>query len=163
MYLSLGSHILSRSMEANILKSKKDIYLVQKYGGRYFAKVKRIDILSGSMEANMFDKRIGVYFIYIKLSGGSFPHITTKEYNMILNAVNVINSIYDKYKPNDRTSFLTYSFVLKKLLIMLGKVEYAKYIPQLKTHSKQKELEREWELITKDREWVVALRKQKIA
>ena len=52
----------------------------------------------------------------------------------MLNAFNVISSIYDKYKPNDRKSFLNYSFVLKKLLIMLGKVEYAKYIPQLKTH-----------------------------
>ena len=40
-------------------KSKENQYLVQKYGGRYFAKVKRIDILSRSMEANMFDKRIG--------------------------------------------------------------------------------------------------------
>ena len=74
-----------------------------------------------------------IYFIYFKLSGGS--------YDMILNAFNVISSIYDKYKPNDRRSFLNYSFVLKKLLIMLGNVEYAKYIPQLKTHSKQKELE----------------------
>ena len=103
-----------------------------------------------------------IYFIYFKLSGGSFPHITTKEYNTILNTFNVISSIYDKYKPNDRKSFLNYSFVLKKLLIMLGKVEYAKYIPQLKTYSKQKELERVWELITKDHEWAVALRKQKI-
>ena len=82
-----------------------------------------------------------IYFIYFKLSGGSFPHITTKEYNTILSVFNVLSSIYDKYKPNDRKSFLNYSFVLKKLLIMLGKVEYAKYIPQLKTHSKQKELE----------------------
>ena len=73
-----------------------------------------------------------IYFIYFKLSGGSFPHITLKEYNTILNAFNVISSIYDKYKPNDRKSFLNCSFVLKKLLIMLGKVEYAKYIPQLK-------------------------------
>ena len=83
----------------------------------------------------------GIYFIYFKLSGGSFPHITTKEYNMILNTFNAISSIYDKYKPNDRKSFLNYSFVLKKLLIMLEKVECAKCIPQLKTHSKQKELE----------------------
>ena len=80
-----------------------------------------------------------IYFIYFKLSGGSFPHITMKEYTTILNTFNVISSIYDKYKPNDRKNFLTYSFVLKKLLIMLGKVEYAKCIPQLKTHSKQKE------------------------
>ena len=103
-----------------------------------------------------------IYFIYFKLSGGSFPHITTKEYNMIYNTFNVMGNIYDKCKPNGRKSFLNYSFILKKLLIMLGKVEYAKCIPQLKTHSKQKEPERVWELITKDREWAVALRKQKI-
>ena len=87
-------------------------------------------------EQTMYKDRI--YFIYFRLSGGSFPHITMKEYNTILNAFNVISSINDKYKPNDRKSFLNYSFVLKKLLIVLGKVEYAKYIPQLKTHSKQK-------------------------
>ena len=104
-----------------------------------------------------------IYFIYFKLSGGSFPHITTKEYNTILSMFNVVSTIYDKYKPNDRKSFLNYSFVLKKMLIMLGKVEYDKCIPQLKTHSKWKELERVWELITKDYEWAVALRKQKIS
>ena len=103
-----------------------------------------------------------IYFIYFKLSGGSFPHITTKEYNTILSVFDVVSSIYDKYKPNDRKSFLNYPFVLKKLLIMLGKVEYAKYIPKLKTNSKQKELERIWELITKDPEWSVALQKRKI-
>ena len=42
-------------------KSKGNQYLLQKYGGRYFAKVKRIDILCRSMEADMFDKRIGAY------------------------------------------------------------------------------------------------------
>ena len=91
-----------------------------------------------------------IYYIYFKLSGLPTPHITTKEYNMMLKVFDVVSTIYDKYKPNDRKSFLNYSFVLKKLLIMLGKVEYAKYIPPLKTHSKQKELERVWELITKD-------------
>ena len=104
-----------------------------------------------------------IYFIYFKLSSGYFPHITTKEYNTILNTFNAISSIYDKYKPNDKKSCLNYSFVLKKLLIMLGKAEYVKCIPQLKTYSKQKELERVWELITKDREWVVALRKRTIS
>ena len=79
-----------------------------------------------------------IYFIYFELSGGFFPRITTKEYNTILSVFNVVSSIYDKYRPNDRKSFLNYSFVLKKLLIMLGKVEYAKCIPRLKTHSSRK-------------------------
>ena len=103
-----------------------------------------------------------IYFIYFKLSGGSFPHITTKEYNTILSVFDVVSSIYDKYKPKGRKSFLNYSFVLKKLLIMLGKVEYAKYIPPLKTRSKQRVIELVWELITKDPEWPVALQKLKI-
>ena len=77
-----------------------------------------------------------IYFIFFKLSGGYFPHITTKEYNTILSVFNVVSSIYDKYRPKSRKSFLNYSFVLKKLLIMLGKVEYAKCMPPLKTHSK---------------------------
>ena len=83
----------------------------------------------------------------------------TKEYNTILNVFNVVSSIYDKYKPNGRKSFLNYSLVLRKLLIMLGKVECAKCIPPLKTRLKQKELERVRELITKDPEWAVAPRK----
>ena len=82
-----------------------------------------------------------IYFIYFKLSGLPTPQIDTKEYNIILKVFDVVSTIYDKYKPKGRKNFLNYSFVLKQILIMLGKVEYAKYIPKLKTHSKQKELE----------------------
>ena len=35
-----------------------------------------------------------IYFIFFKLSGGSFPHITTKEYNL---ALSMLSSIYNKY------------------------------------------------------------------
>ena len=93
-----------------------------------------------------------IYFIYFKLSGVPTPHITTKEYNMILKVFDVVSTIYDKYKPKGRKSFLNYPFVLKQILIVLGKNDYAKYIPKLKTNSKQKELELVWELITKDPE-----------
>ena len=104
-----------------------------------------------------------IYFIYFKLSGVPFPHINTKEYNTMLKVFNVVSTIYDKYKPKGRKSFLNYPFILKQILIMRGMGQYAKYIPNLKTHSKQKELERLWCLITKDPEWAVALRKRKIS
>ena len=104
-----------------------------------------------------------IYFIYFKLSGIPFPNIDTEEYNTILKVFDVVSTIYDKYKPKGRKSFLNYPFVLKQILIMRNMDQYAKYIPKLKTHSKQKELERLWCLITKDPEWVVALRKQKIS
>ena len=104
-----------------------------------------------------------IYFIYFKLSGVPFPHINAKEYNMMLKVFDVVSPIYDKYKPNGRKSFLNYPFVLKQILIMRGMGQYAKYIPKLKTHSKQKELEWLWFLITKDPEFAVALRKRKIS
>ena len=103
-----------------------------------------------------------IYHVFFKLENQPFPYITTKEYNLILNVFDVVSTIYDKYKPKDRKSFLNYPFVLKQILIILGKVEYSKYIPQLKTHSKQKELERAWKLIIKDPEFAAALQKRKI-
>ena len=80
--------------------------------------------------------KCSIYFIYFKLSGVPFPHIDTKEYNTKLKVFDVVNTIYDKYKPKGRKSFLNYSFVLKQILIMRGMGQYAKYIPKLKTHSK---------------------------
>ena len=122
-----------------------------------------IPILECILKRNkMMKYKNSIYFIYFKLKSQPLPYVTITEKDMMLNMFNVVSNIYDKYKPKDRKSFLNYSFVLKKLLIMLGKVEYAKYIPQLKTKSIQKELERIWELITKDPEWAVALRKRKI-
>ena len=58
-----------------------------------------------------------IYFIFFKLSGKTFPCIITKEYNLILNVFDVVSTIYDKYKPKGRKSFLNYYFVLKKILI----------------------------------------------
>ena len=122
-----------------------------------------IPILESILKINkMMKYKNSIYFIYFKLSGVPLPYITITEENMMLNVFNVVSNIYDKYKPNDRKSFLSYPFVLKQILIVLGKNDYAKYIPQLKTKSKQKELERIWKLITKDPEWVVALQKRKI-
>ena len=122
-----------------------------------------IPILECILKRNkMMKYKNSIYFIFFKLSGVPFPCNTMKEYNSILNVFNVVSKIYDKYKPKDRKSFLNYSFVLKQILIALGKDDYAKYIPQLKTKSIQKELERIWELITKDPEWVAALQKRKI-
>ena len=61
-----------------------------------------------------------VYHIYFKLSGKSFPHITTKEYNLILNVFDVVSSIYDKYKPKGRKNFLKLPFCFEKSIDNAG-------------------------------------------
>ena len=134
------------------------------YGGKKLVPPITIPILECILKRNeLMIYKDSIYFIFFKISGVPFPCITTKEYNLILNVFNVVSSIYDKYKSKGKKSFLNYSFVLTQMLIMLGKVEYAKYIPPLKTRSKQNELEGVWELIPKDPQFAVALQKQKIA
>ena len=49
-----------------------------------------------------------LYYIYFKLSGKSYPRITTKENNTILNVFNIISSIYDKHVPKGRKSFILF-------------------------------------------------------
>ena len=44
-------------------KSKENRYLVQKYGGRYFTKVRRIDILSRCMEADILESKKHLYVV----------------------------------------------------------------------------------------------------
>ena len=122
-----------------------------------------IPVLECILKRNKMAKyKNSIYYDFFKLNSQPFPYITTKEYNLILNVFDVVNTIYDKYKPKSRKSFLNYPFVLKQISIILGKVEYSKYISQLKTQLKQKELERAWKLITKDPEFAVTLQKQKI-
>ena len=122
-----------------------------------------IPILECILKRNkMMKYKNSIYYIYFKLKSQPLPYITITEKDMMLKVFDVVSNIYDKYKPKGRKSFLNYSFVLKKLLIALGKDNYAKYIPQLKTKSIQKKLEIIWELITKDPEWVAALQKRKI-
>ena len=73
-----------------------------------------IPILECILKRNkMMKYKNSIYFIYFKLSGVPLPYITITERNMMLNVFNVVSNIYDKYKPNDRKSFLSYPFVLK--------------------------------------------------
>ena len=96
-----------------------------------------IPILECILRRNKMTKyKNDIYYIFLKINRQPFPYVMAREYNMMLNAFNVMSIVYEKYKPKGRKSFLNYPFVLKQILMILGKVEYCKYIPQLKTHSK---------------------------
>ena len=78
------------------------------------------------------------------------------------NVFKLINKLYRKYLPNNRKSFLSYNFVLQKILLVLGKVDYCQLIPNLGCESTLTKLNKTWDRITRDPEWVEALQKQKI-
>ena len=119
-----------------------------------------IPILECLLKKNkLMSYKKSIFYIYFKLLNQPFPYLKIEECNRASRIFTIASRLYDKYKPNGKKSFINYYFTLKKILIVLGKNDYAKYIPQLKTKSRQKELERIWELITKDPEWAAALLK----
>ena len=63
MYLTLGSHILSRSIEADILESNKGSISCPEVWRPIFWKVKRIYILSRSMEADILESKRDLYLV----------------------------------------------------------------------------------------------------
>ena len=55
-------------METDVLESKKDLYLVQRYGGRYFAKIKNIYILFQKHGGQYFEKVLFINLFYFVVS-----------------------------------------------------------------------------------------------
>ena len=85
-----------------------------------------IPMLKCILKRNKMAKcKSSIYYIFFKLSNQPFPYISTKESNLILNVFDVVSTIYDKYKPKGRKSFLNYTIVLKEILIMRGMDQYA--------------------------------------
>ena len=74
----------------------------------------------------------------------------------------LINKLYKIHLPNNRKNFLSYNFVLQKILLVLGKVDYCQLIPNPGCESTLTKLNKTSDQITRDSEWAEALRKQKI-
>ena len=94
-----------------------------------------------------------IFYIYFTLTNQPFPHMTVRDCNQAKYIFKVASRVYDKHKSDERKSFLNYFFVLKKIFTVIGRSDYAKYIPGLKSLTRQQELERIWVLMTKDPEW----------
>ena len=99
-----------------------------------------------------------IYNIYFALTKKTPPRLSQKAEMYF----KLINKLYKKHQQNNRKSFLSYNFVLQKISLVSGKVDYCRLIPNPGCESTFTELNKIWDRITRDPEWVEALRKQKI-
>jgi hypothetical protein len=58
-----------------------------------------------------------------------------------------------KHSPLHRKNFLSYSYVLHKFIQLLGKNEYLKYFPLLKSRDKLHQQEQIWKNICEELNW----------
>jgi len=87
--------------------------------------------------------------------------ITNKQLLYIPNSVeqslkNMFRQIqepFEKYKPSNRSNFLSYSYCFYQLLKLLGEIQYASLFPLLKSKDKLREQDRIWKNICIDLGW----------
>jgi hypothetical protein len=91
-----------------------------------------------------------VHQIYCKITGLK-PTILTKETEEIIITLFIkINNSFNKYKPDTRSNFLSYSYVLNKIFMILNMPKESKCFKLLKSKGKLKEQDQIWMKICKD-------------
>lgn len=92
-------------------------------------------------------------YILNKITGIPNPHLNTELEEKLKNMFKEIQVPFLKYSPNNRKNFLSYSYVLHKFIQILGKNEFLKHFPLLKSRDKLHQQEQIWKNICLDLNW----------
>ncbi len=85
---------------------------------------------------------------------GIKPPVMSNELETKLRSMfHMIQKPFDNSCPNERTNFLSYSYVLYKFCELLGEDEYLQFFPLLKSREKLYKHDQIWKLITAELKW----------
>lgn len=94
-----------------------------------------------------------VQYIYCRYTKVQAPTLTRCEEELIKKMFRETEIPFMKHRPNTRSSFLNYSYVINKILILINKKEFLQYFPLLKSKEKLKNQDTIWQKICKDLNW----------
>lgn len=92
-------------------------------------------------------------YILYKLTGISPPRLGEELEEQIRQIFMAIEEPYLKHAPPDRRNFISYSYVIVKALQLLGRYEFVKYFPLLKSRDKLHLQETIWRKMCMDLGW----------
>jgi len=92
-------------------------------------------------------------YIMNRITGIPNPNLTQELEETLRNMFKEIQVPFLKHSPLIRKNFLSYSYVIHKFIQILGKDEYLKYFPLLKSREKLHQQEEIWKKICKDLGW----------
>lgn len=91
--------------------------------------------------------------IISQLSGKHPPTLKRETEEEIKQMFKEIQEPFEKYRPKERTNFLSYSYILHKFFQILKMDEFLCYFPLLKSREKLKQHDKLWKLICNDLGW----------
>lgn len=91
--------------------------------------------------------------IVARINGIQTPQFSYELEDTLRNMFKQIQPLFNKYAPKKRKNFLSYSYVLYKMLQLLSKDEYLKYFPLLKSREKLQSQDTIWECLCRELHW----------
>ena len=83
-----------------------------------------IPILEQLLKKNKLMRyKCDIYNLYFTLTKTTPPRLSIRECQKAETYFKLVNKLYKKHLPNNQKSFLSYNFVLQKILLVLGKVD----------------------------------------
>ncbi len=92
-------------------------------------------------------------YITTLLNGTKPPVMSPELEEKLRNMFHAIQGPFDKFCPNERTNFLSYSYILYKFCELLGHDEYLDFFPLLKSREKLYKHDQIWKKITEELKW----------
>ena len=89
--------------------------------------------------------KCNIYNLYFTLTKKAPPQLTIRECQKAEMYFKLVNKLCRKHLPNNQKSFISYNFVLQKILLALGKVDYCQLIPNPGCESTLTKLSKMWD------------------
>lgn len=121
-------------------------------------KLKTVDITHKKVKESLRKLGYNKYYEHIPyittLLNGTKPPVMSPELEEKLrNMFHAIQGPFDKFCPDERTNFLSYSYILYKFCELLGHDEYLDFFPLLKSREKLYKHDQIWRKITDELRW----------
>ena len=92
-------------------------------------------------------------YIFSRITKIPPPTLTREEEEDVKNRFRMIEEPYNRHRPNSRSNFLNYSFVIRKIFLIINKPTHARYFNLLKSKEKLKCQDKIWNKICIDLKW----------
>ena len=94
-----------------------------------------------------------VFYIISVINKEPPPSIDRETEETLYKMFDMIQDPFERHCPKDRINFISYGFILNRFFQLIGKPEYMKYFPLLKSRTKQRQQDLIWRSICKDLGW----------
>jgi hypothetical protein len=148
----------------NQFQGKENFDIPDKVKQTIYLQLQLLDIDKSQITKKQIDKILHEFkfqrcyehltYIYCEITKKKSVEISKDIEDKLCSLFMQMQGSHDKHTPSSRSNSVNYSYIINKLLIIIGEYELAQYFPLLKNKEKLCNLDKIWEKICVDMDWI---------